>query len=299
MITNLKFNTTNNDAGVPAFTEGHAVPSSFPSNPCGPLSFSHQEVRVDDAVTFPNLTMALTGKLPAVPTTARLSGSRVQVALRNFLLFDSPAVHSINFTKEKIMKAKRYYSLIGIYKFSDKKYEIIAGDYDRQVIQFEKECPHDDYRCLKIITTTDKQLDIQARVDQENINSGHAKGEWKNTRISERDIEAGGPFPIADEQKKIVTDEQKKIDQLAHVAQAYLVIWFSDLSVQVFSRNYQLISCDPEVASLVIQHKDEFKGDREDCYRSPDNGEIGEARWFHSDPDIIHFLKPSDELVRS
>jgi len=102
---------------------------------------------------------------------------------------------------------KTYYTLIGIYKSEDCKYEIIAGDYDRQVIQFEKECPHDDYRCLKIITTTDKQLDIQARVDQENINSGHAKGEWKNTRISEREI-----------------------DTLAHVAQAYLVIWFDDHS---------------------------------------------------------------------
>jgi len=39
MTTNLKFTTTNN-AGVPASIEGHKVLTSFPSYPCGPLSFT-------------------------------------------------------------------------------------------------------------------------------------------------------------------------------------------------------------------------------------------------------------------
>lgn len=83
------------------------------------------------------------------------------------------------------MKAQKYYTLVGIYKSEDCKYEIIFGDYDREVVEFEKDCPHDNYRCLKIITTSDKQEDIQARVDQENINSGYTMGEWKNTVAEE------------------------------------------------------------------------------------------------------------------
>ena len=43
MKTNLNF-TTNNDAAQVASTGGHAVPSSFPSSPRGPLSFSKGEI---------------------------------------------------------------------------------------------------------------------------------------------------------------------------------------------------------------------------------------------------------------
>ena len=85
---------------------------------------------------------------------------------------------------------KTYYTLIGIYKFEDCKYEIIFGDYDREVVEDEKDCSHDSYRCLKIITTSDAQADIQVRVDQENINSGHTKGEWKNTLAQEKLVTA-------------------------------------------------------------------------------------------------------------
>jgi len=42
MTTKTKFNTTNNDAGQLASIEGHAVPSSFPSSPRGPLSFNKE-----------------------------------------------------------------------------------------------------------------------------------------------------------------------------------------------------------------------------------------------------------------
>jgi len=174
------------------------------------------------------------------------------------------------------MKARKYYTLLGQFDAAS-PFEIIFGDYDREVVEQEKEDNENldsDFgpKKLTIVTTGDKQEDIEDRVTA--LNNGWSEVNRKRAERTE---------------KKIVTDEQKKIDQLAHVAQAYLVIWFSDLSVQVFSRNYQLISCDPEVASLVIQHKDEFKGDREDCYRSPDNGEIGEGRWYHSDPDILDY----------
>ena len=125
MKAQTKFTTTNG-AGRLASIEGHTVPASFPSYPCGPLSFSKGEIM------------------------------------------------------------KTYYTLIGIYKSEDCKYEIIFGDYDREVVEDEKDCSHDNYRCLKIITTSDAQADIQARVDQENINSGHTKGEWKNTLAQEK-----------------------------------------------------------------------------------------------------------------
>ena len=96
--------TTTNGAGRLASIEGHTVPASFPSYPCGPLSFSKGEIM------------------------------------------------------------KTYYTLIGIYKSEDCKYEIIFGDYDREVVEDEKDCSHDNYRCLKIITTSDAQADIEAKV---------------------------------------------------------------------------------------------------------------------------------------
>ena len=43
MKAKIKF-TTLNSAGQPAPTEGHTVPTSFPSYPCGPLSFSKGEI---------------------------------------------------------------------------------------------------------------------------------------------------------------------------------------------------------------------------------------------------------------
>ena len=86
---------------------------------------------------------------------------------------------------------KTYYTLIGIYKSEDCKYEIIFGDYDREVVVDEVRAwvdagRDDSYPSLRIITTSDAQADIQARVDQENINSGHTKGEWKNTLAQEK-----------------------------------------------------------------------------------------------------------------
>ena len=83
--------------------------------------------------------------------------------------------------------------------------------------------------------------------------------------------------------------EQREIDTLAHVAQAYLVIWFDDGSVEIFNRNYTLISHDPETAMLVVVHKDEYKEDFDENYPSPATGRRGDARWYHSDPDIIDY----------
>jgi hypothetical protein len=119
MTTKTKFNTTNNDAGQLASIEGHAVPSSFPSSPRGPLSF----------------------------------------------------------TKESAMKARKYYSLIAIF---DTKWEILFGDYDREVVEQEKEDNENldsDFgaKKLKIITTGDAQDDIDVRVRNENIKLSEKK----------------------------------------------------------------------------------------------------------------------------
>tara|TARA_R110002020_G_scaffold288522_1_gene503951 strand:+ start:240 stop:746 length:507 start_codon:yes stop_codon:yes gene_type:complete len=154
---------------------------------------------------------------------------------------------------------KTYYTLIGVSttnprRHEDCEYEIIFGDYDREVVEDEKDDSH-DYRRLKIITTGDGQADIWKRVYQENA---------KLTDLNKVDV-----------------------DQLANVAQGYLVIWFRDGSVEVFNRNYTLISTDIEVAGLVVQYKNPFEYSFEEDYPSPATGRTGDARWYESDPDII------------
>ena len=60
------------------------------------------------------------------------------------------------------MKAQKYYTLVGT--FQKNPWEIIFGDYDREVVEDEradiKDCGT-DYTKFKIITTSDKQGEIE------------------------------------------------------------------------------------------------------------------------------------------
>ena len=113
MKAQTKFTTTNG-AGRLASIEGHTVPASFPSYPCGPLSFAKGEVM------------------------------------------------------------KTYYTLL---KFDRHiaKWIIVFGDYDRETVEEELEDYKADYGSsveaefysrpiYKIITTSDAQTDIEAKV---------------------------------------------------------------------------------------------------------------------------------------
>jgi len=202
-------------------------------------------------------------------------------------------------------------------------WEIHFGDYDLDVVKDERNDICDNYHAVKIIITSDRQRDIEYAVDQLNSKELHDRLEKAEKAVEdeagiyisvcdeceepfETDISTVDQIVCGDCQKKWTAKnrtikiptksiyhepnhEQREIDTLAHVAQAYLVIWFDDHSVEVFNRNYTLVSHDPEVAKLTIEHKDEFKQDREVGYRSPATGRIGEGRWYHSDPDIIDY----------
>ena len=93
------------------------------------------------------------------------------------------------------MKAQKYYTLLGLN--TDHVWEIIFGDYDREVVENEKsdqedaDCS-DDYLSFKIITTSDKQSDIDHAVAKHNKASVYHQPNYE-----QRDIEAGGEFPIA------------------------------------------------------------------------------------------------------
>jgi hypothetical protein len=194
------------------------------------------------------------------------------------------------------MKARRYYTLLIkdlCIDIEDRKWEIHFGDYDRDVVEeeqyeFQGTVASEEFETT-IISTKEDQSSINSRVDT--INRCEAV---KLAQLTERTIKI--PTKSVYHQPN---HEQREIDTLAHVAQAYLVIWFRDETVEVYNRNYQLISKDPDVAWSALEHKDEYRDDRDAHYPSPASGRYGSARWFHSDPDIIHFIKPSDELVRA
>ena len=113
MKAKIKF-TTLNSAGQPAPTEGHTVPTSFPSYPCGPLSFFRRD------------------------------------------------------------EMKAYYTLLQFDRHIA-KWIIVFGDYDRETVEEELEDYKADYGSsveaefysrpiYKIITTSDAQTDIEAKV---------------------------------------------------------------------------------------------------------------------------------------
>ena len=59
--------------------------------------------------------------------------------------------------------ARSYFSLIG--KTADGKHEIVFGDYDKEVVQAEKEdADKDYYKSYKIIKTAPQQAAINAAV---------------------------------------------------------------------------------------------------------------------------------------
>ena len=68
------------------------------------------------------------------------------------------------------MKTQKYYTLVGLN--TDHVWEIIFGDYDREVVEDERDDIKDnqenrvfhDITKFKIITTSDKQADIEAKV---------------------------------------------------------------------------------------------------------------------------------------
>jgi len=65
------------------------------------------------------------------------------------------------------MKTRKYYTLVGLN--TDHVWEIIFGDYDREVVVDEVRAwvdagRDDSYPSLRIITTSDAQADIEAKV---------------------------------------------------------------------------------------------------------------------------------------
>ena len=72
--------------------------------------------------------------------------------------------------KGDIVKTRKYYTLVGLN--TDHVWEIIFGDYDREVVEDERDDIKDnqengvfhDIAKFKIITTSDKQADIEAKV---------------------------------------------------------------------------------------------------------------------------------------
>jgi len=116
MTTKTKFNTTNNDAGQLASIEGHKVLTSFPSYPCGPLSFfeqrgshrGHGDISKSDDRLVKLTGYALTTKT-ATPNR-RFNGKATDGArfrsCYGASYFFLPVVHSINFTLEIPCKHK-------------------------------------------------------------------------------------------------------------------------------------------------------------------------------------------------
>jgi hypothetical protein len=98
--------------------------------------------------------------------------------------------------KGDIMKTRKYYTLVGLN--TDHVWEIIFGDYDWEVIEDEKsdqedaDCS-DDYLSFKIITTSDKQADIEFAVKCLN----EKNSSWKKVQLSTKS---------ASEIKKIIYD---------------------------------------------------------------------------------------------
>ena len=86
----------------------------------------------------------------------------------------SPRVSScglLSFSKGDIVKTQKYYTLVGLN--TDHVWEIIFGDYDREVVKDEVRAwvdagRDDSYPSLKIITTSDKQADIDLAVKRLN-----------------------------------------------------------------------------------------------------------------------------------
>ena len=89
------------------------------------------------------------------------------------VLTSSPRVNPCGLLsfKGEIVKTQKYYTLVGLN--TDHVWEIIFGDYDREVVEDEKsdqedaDCS-DDYLSFKIIKTNEAQADISEKVAQLN-----------------------------------------------------------------------------------------------------------------------------------
>ena len=98
--------------------------------------------------------------------------------------------------KGDIVKTQKYYTLVGLN--TDHVWEIIFGDYDREVIEDEKsdqedaDCS-DDYLSFKIIKTNEAQADIEFAVKRLN----EKNSSWKKVQLSTKS---------ASEIKKIIYD---------------------------------------------------------------------------------------------
>ena len=104
--------------------------------------------------------------------------------------------------KGDIVKTRKYYTLVGLNTdHVDIGWEIIFGDYDREVVEDERDDIKDnqengvfhDIAKFKIITTSDKQADIDLAVKRLN----EKNSSWKKVQLSTKS---------ASEIKKIIYD---------------------------------------------------------------------------------------------
>ena len=118
----------------------------------------------------------------------------------------------LSFTKESAMKAQKYYTLLGLN--TDHVWEIIFGDYDREVVENEKsdqedaDCS-DDYLSFKIIKTNEAQADIYAEVA--GLNEAPPKRRFKDAVIKE--LKALISLDVARSAETLLSVESGKCDQ--------------------------------------------------------------------------------------
>ncbi len=114
--------------------------------------------------------------------------------------------------KGDIVKTRKYYTLVGLN--TDHVWEIIFGDYDREVVEDEKsdqedaDCS-DDYLSFKIIKTNEAQADIYAEVA--GLNEAPPKRRFKDAVIKE--LKALISLDVARSAETLLSVESGKCDQ--------------------------------------------------------------------------------------
>ena len=126
----------------------------------------------------------------------------------------SPRVSSCGLLSFKgdIVKTRKYHTLVGLN--TDHVWEIIFGDYDREVVEDEKsdqedaDCS-DDYLSFKIIKTNEAQADIYAEVA--GLNEAPPKRRFKDAVIKE--LKALISLDVARSAETLLSVESGKCDQ--------------------------------------------------------------------------------------
>ena len=69
------------------------------------------------------------------------------------------------------------------------------------------------------------------------------------------------------------------IDKNVLIEKAYLIITFDDGNVEIFNRNYGLISKDTDLVPDILNHKTQVESWR--SYPSPcGQDKVGDAKWY-------------------